>query len=159
MLLYKDNARKLEEETRGVLCNEREDFLTILELIDHIQRWDVNAVKDLPEHMKFCFLALHNIWAYLCKAFLQEAKWSHKKSIPSFDEYIENGWRSVSGAVTLMHAYFMLDQDITKEALNSLVNNHELLKWPSIIPRLRNDLGTSSDELARGETANFVLYV
>ncbi|KAF2284138.1 hypothetical protein GH714_019485 [Hevea brasiliensis] len=127
-----------------------------------MSRWDVNAVKDLPECMKLCFLAIYNTvneiaydtlvehgkyilpyltksWADLCKAFLQEAKWSHKKSIPSFDEYIENGWRSVSGAVILMHAYFMLDQGITKEALDSLINYHELLKWPSVIPRRCND--------------------
>uniref|UniRef100_A0A2C9UUE3 Uncharacterized protein n=1 Tax=Manihot esculenta TaxID=3983 RepID=A0A2C9UUE3_MANES len=37
-LLYKDKARKLEEETRAAIYSENEDFLTILELIDDIQR-------------------------------------------------------------------------------------------------------------------------
>ncbi|XP_037494529.1 LOW QUALITY PROTEIN: probable terpene synthase 12 [Jatropha curcas] len=93
-----------------------------------IERWDVNAVKDLPYYMKLSFLALYNTvnemaydtlkdngeiiiphlakaWGDLCKAFLQEAKWAHNKSTPSFEEYIENGWRSVSGTVILILAF------------------------------------------------------
>uniref|UniRef100_A0A2C9UU87 Uncharacterized protein n=1 Tax=Manihot esculenta TaxID=3983 RepID=A0A2C9UU87_MANES len=146
---------------------------------DVVERWDIDAVKDLPEYMKLCFLALYNTvnemtydtlakhgefvhpylkksWADLCKAFLQEAKWRHKKLTPSFNEYIENGWRSVSGTVILMHAYLLLDQKILKQGLDSLVNHHHILKWPSVVFRLCNDLATSSGELDRGETINSI---
>nr|TKR78506.1 hypothetical protein D5086_0000280710 [Populus alba] len=144
-----------------------------------VERWDVSAVRNLPDYMKLCFLALFNTvnemaydhlkeqgedvipcltkaWADLCKAFLQEAKWSYNNITPSFEEYLENAWRSVSGTVILIHAYFLLGENISKQALDHLVNYDELLRWPSIIFRLCNDLATSSAEIARGETANSI---
>nr|AII32470.1 terpene synthase [Populus trichocarpa] len=144
-----------------------------------VERWDVSAVRNLPDYMKLCFLALFNTvnemaydhlkeqgedaipcltkaWADLCKAFLQEAKWSYNNITPSFEEYLENAWRSVSGTVILIHAYFLMGENISKQALDYLVNYDELLRWPSIIFRLSNDLATSSAEIARGETANSI---
>ncbi|KAK2650722.1 hypothetical protein Ddye_018211 [Dipteronia dyeriana] len=145
-----------------------------------VQRWDLNAVNDLPDYMKLCFMALYNTvngmaydslkqygenvipyltkaWADLCKAFLQEAKWCYNKCTPTFEEYLENGWRSVSGTVFLVHAYFLVNQNITKEALESLDKQHNLMRRSSIIFRLCNDLATSTAELERGETANSIL--
>uniref|UniRef100_A0A6N2MM63 Isoprene synthase, chloroplastic n=1 Tax=Salix viminalis TaxID=40686 RepID=A0A6N2MM63_SALVM len=144
-----------------------------------VERWDVSAVGNLPGYMKLCFLALFNsvnemaydhlkehgedvipcltnAWADLCKAFLQEAKWSSNKITPSFEEYLENAWRSVSGTVILIHAYFLLGGNVSKQSLDYLVNYDELLRWPSIIFRLCNDLATSSAEIDRGETANSI---
>ncbi|XVF76555.1 hypothetical protein PTKIN_Ptkin13bG0275100 [Pterospermum kingtungense] len=144
---------------------------------DAVQRWDVCAVENLPDYMKLCFLALYNsvnemaynalrdhgknilpyltkAWADLCKAFLQEAKWAQNKNIPTFKDYLENGWVSVSGHVFLVHAYFLQSPNIASEALDSLEKYHDLLRWPSSIFRLCNDLGTSKDELERGESAN-----
>ncbi|XP_031379391.1 probable terpene synthase 12 [Punica granatum] len=147
---------------------------------DAVERWNVNAMSNLPDYMKLCFLALYNTvhemayeflkkqgeniipyltkaWADLCKTFLQEAKWSHNKITPTFDEYLNNGWVSVSGVLILVHAYFLCGPSITKEALCSLEKFHDLVRWPSTIFRLCNDLATSSAELERGETANSIL--
>ncbi|XP_062153085.1 tricyclene synthase TPS4, chloroplastic-like isoform X2 [Alnus glutinosa] len=144
-----------------------------------MSRWDVNAVKNLPHHMKLCFLALYNTinemvydtlkekgenilpyltkaWADLCKAFLQEAKWCYNKDMPIFKDYLDNGWVSVSGAVFIVHAYFFLNQKFTKQALEGLEKYDDLLRWPSVIFRLCNDLSTSAGELKRGETANSI---
>ncbi|KAH8502501.1 hypothetical protein H0E87_013981 [Populus deltoides] len=101
-------------------------------------------------------MELEEEWADLCKAFLQEAKWSYNNITPSFEEYLENAWRSVSGTVILIHAFFLMGENISKQALDYLVNYDELLRWPSIIFRLSNDLATSSAEIARGETANSI---
>ena len=83
-------------------------------------------------------------WADLCKAFLQEAQWFYKKATPNFDEYIENGWISVSGAVQLIHAYFLVTENISKEAIECLDYHHDFLHWPCIIFRLTNDLSSST---------------
>ncbi|XP_027172055.1 isoprene synthase, chloroplastic-like [Coffea eugenioides] len=146
---------------------------------DAIVRWDLDAMKDLPEYMKLCFLALYNTisdlaydtlkdkgeiiipqlkkaWADLCKAFLQEAQWFYKKATPNFDEYIENGWISVSGAVQLIHAYFLVTENISKEAIECLDYHHDFLHWPCIIFRLTNDLSSSTAEIERGETTNAI---
>ncbi|KAK1566499.1 hypothetical protein Q3G72_000789 [Acer saccharum] len=145
-----------------------------------VQRWDLKAVDDLPDYMKLCFMALYNTvnemaygslknygenaipyltkeWGDLCKAFLQEAKWCYNKYTPTFEEYLENGWRSVSGTLLLAHAYFSVSQNITKEALESLYKQHNLMRCSSIIFRLCNDLATSTAELERGETASSIL--
>ncbi|XP_062153149.1 tricyclene synthase TPS4, chloroplastic-like [Alnus glutinosa] len=146
---------------------------------DAVDRWDINAVKDLPHYMKLCFLALYNTvnemvydtlkekgenilpyltkaWADLCKTFLQEAKWCSKKDMPTFEDYLNNAWLSVSGAIALVHSYFFLNQKFSKQALEGLEKYHDLLRWPSIIFRLCNDLSTSKGELKRGETANSI---
>ncbi|XP_018720160.2 probable terpene synthase 12 [Eucalyptus grandis] len=148
---------------------------------DAVHRWDVDAVSSLPGCMKLCFLALYNAvhemaydvlkqngeniipcltkaWSDMLKAFLQEAKWKHNKVTPTFEEYMNNGWISVSGLVILIHAFFLSTPHIRKEELELIETyGHDLLKSPSIIFRLCNDLGTSSAELERGETANSIL--
>ncbi|XP_031264912.1 probable terpene synthase 12 [Pistacia vera] len=147
---------------------------------DAIERWDIDCVNQLPDYMKLCFLALYNsvnemgydtlkkqgvniipslakAWGDMCKAFLEEAKWSYNKHTPTFEEYLDNAWRSVSGTLILVHSYFLLNQGITDEALNSLEKYHNLLRWPSVIFRLCNDLSTSKAEIERGETASSIL--
>ncbi|KAI6672845.1 hypothetical protein NL676_000751 [Syzygium grande] len=152
---------------------------------DAVRRWDINAVEDLPGYMKLCFLALYNsvnemaydtlketgenaipyltkAWYDLCKAFLQDAKWSYNKITPRVEEYLNNGWKSSSGQVMLTHAYFLSSPSMRKEELESLEHYHDLLRLPSMIFRLTNDLATSSNydpnraELERGEMMNSI---
>ncbi|KAI3460807.1 hypothetical protein Pfo_017470 [Paulownia fortunei] len=149
------------------------------QLTDAVDRWDVNAVNHLPDYMKLCFFALYNTvndmaydtlkeqdqviisqlrkgWADLCKAFLREAQWSHKKHIPKFNEYLDHGWTSSSGVVLLTHAYFLITQTITKEAIKSLNDYHGLLRFPCTVFRLANDLSSSQEDIERGEVAKAV---
>ncbi|CAN1124038.1 Probable terpene synthase 12 [Linum perenne] len=153
---------------------------------DAVERWDISAIDNLPDYMKLCFLAFYNTvnemayealhthgqnvlpyltktWADMFKAFLKEAEWSYdvNRAPPSFSEYVENAWRSVSGTVILIHAYCLLNDDahvnsFSMETLDQLMNYDEILRWPSIVFRLSNDLATSSGEIARGETVNAI---
>ncbi|XP_039008959.1 probable terpene synthase 12 [Hibiscus syriacus] len=146
---------------------------------DAVRRWDVRAAKNLPKCMELCFFALSNsvnemayetlrdhgqnitpyltkAWSDLCKAFLKEAKWKHSEHVPTFEHYLDNAWMSVSGHVFLVHAYFLQTSSITGEALDGLEQYDDVLRWPSTIFRLCNDLGTSKDELERGESANSI---
>ncbi|KAJ4850700.1 hypothetical protein Tsubulata_035874 [Turnera subulata] len=123
-----------------------------------VERWDVNAINELPDYMKLCFLALYNTtnemaydilkqngenilpyltkaWADLCKSFVQEAKWLYTNSTPTFEDYLENARISSSGPLLL--------------ELERLEEYHALLRWPSTIFRLCNDL-ISSSELEKG---------
>ncbi|KAJ4850701.1 hypothetical protein Tsubulata_035876 [Turnera subulata] len=139
---------------------------------DAVERWDVNAINELPDYMQLCFLALYNTtnemayhilkqngenilpyltkaWADLCKLFLQEAKWLYTNSTPTFEDYLENAWMSVSGPLLLVHANLLLGKKTSKEELERLEEYHDLLRWPSTIFRLCNDL-VSSSELEKG---------
>ncbi|KAM4085183.1 hypothetical protein ACJW30_10G007800 [Castanea mollissima] len=141
---------------------------------DAIERWEINAMDRLPDNMKICFFILYNFvnemafdplkeqgfhiirylkkaWSDLCKSYLLEAKWYHNGYIPSLAEYLENAWISVSTPVVLTHAYFMVTNPITKEALDCLEEYPKIFYWSSMILRLTNDLGTSANELKRGD--------
>ncbi|CAA3014353.1 isoprene synthase, chloroplastic-like [Olea europaea subsp. europaea] len=146
---------------------------------DAVERWDINALQHLPGCMKICFLALYNtinnmaydvlkeqgqvilpqltkVWADLCRLFLKEAQWSCNKHIPTFDEYLSMGWLSSSGPLLLVHAYFLMNKNITNEEIECFNDYPALLRYPSTIFRLCNDLSSSKAEIERGETANAI---
>ncbi|GAV90241.1 LOW QUALITY PROTEIN: Terpene_synth domain-containing protein/Terpene_synth_C domain-containing protein, partial [Cephalotus follicularis] len=146
---------------------------------DAVERWDMNAIEQLPDYMKICFLALYNSvnemgfdalkgegtyivpylkksWADLCKSFLLEAKWYYNKYTPTLQEYIDNAWISVSAPTILVHAFFFGTNPITKEGLQCLEKYPNIVQMSSIIFRLADDLGTSSIELERGDVLKSV---
>ncbi|CAL5394358.1 unnamed protein product [Camellia sinensis] len=108
--------------------------------------YKLGTCPDLPRQALFKSGLAQRGWADLCKAFLVEAKWCFNKETPTFEAYLENAWRSVSGVVIQVHAYFLMTKTITKEALDSLLAYHSLLECSSIIFRLTNDLGTSKPD-------------
>nr|UXF47962.1 terpene synthase 4 [Euphorbia poissonii] len=153
-------------------------YSTLLEaqlFTDVVDRWDVNAMDQLPDYMKLCFLSLHNTvnemgfdclkdhglhiipylkkaWGDLCKAYLLEARWYHSGYTPSVEEYLENGWISIGGPLLLVHAYFVATNQITNEATQSLKESYpDVIQLSSLITRLANDLGTSPHEMKRGD--------
>ncbi|CAL9755241.1 unnamed protein product, partial [Musa acuminata subsp. burmannicoides] len=141
---------------------------------DAVDRWDVNATGKLPEYMKICFLALFNTtndtaynvmkekgldiiphlkkaWADVCKAHMVEARWYHLISYtPNLEEYLENALVSVSGPLILTLAY-CTSNDVSQETLEDFHSCPEIARRSSMILRLCDDLGTSKDELERGD--------
>nr|GLL32451.1 terpene synthase 10-like isoform X1 [Ipomoea trifida] len=143
---------------------------------DTIERWDdVSETGHLPEYMKFCYVALHNFvnevafdvlkehnifivhylkkaWGDLCKAYLQEAKWYHSGYTPTFEEYIETAWISISCPLTLVHAFFYFNNPVEDAAaLHCLTQYHQIIRLSAIILRLANDKATSPNEMKRGD--------
>ncbi|XP_058210688.1 tricyclene synthase EBOS, chloroplastic-like isoform X2 [Rhododendron vialii] len=173
----------------GAIITTIDDVYDIYGYLDELQlftaavdKWDIKAVETLPDYMKLCFLALYNTtneiaydilkqkgvniipyltraWVDLCKAFLLEAKWCFEKETPTFKAYLENGVVSASMMLISVHAYFLLTETITKEALECLEKKdyHPLMECPSLIFRLSNDLATSKAELERGESVNSIM--
>ncbi|CAK7345763.1 unnamed protein product [Dovyalis caffra] len=149
--------------------------LNELELLtDVIVRWDINAMDQLPHYMKLYFLTLYNsvnemaydflkdqgfniipylkkAWAAVSKSFLLEAKWYHAGYTPTLEEYLENGWISITVPTMLRHAYFWVTNPIKMEKLQYLEEFPNVIRWSCIIVRLLDDLATSSDEQKRGD--------
>ncbi|KAI3784569.1 hypothetical protein L1987_43672 [Smallanthus sonchifolius] len=146
---------------------------------DAVKRWDINAMQYMPKYLQLCFAAFYNtitemgsnisigqgeditpilvkVWGGEFEAFLVEAKWTHDKHIPTVDVYLDNAWQSVSGVVILTHGYFLINQEIKKDVVESLEKYHDLMKWSSVVFRLYNDLATASDEIERGKTVNAI---
>ncbi|XP_062076059.1 (+)-alpha-pinene synthase, chloroplastic-like [Humulus lupulus] len=141
-----------------------------------VERWDVKAIDELPDYMKMPFFTLFNTinemaydllgeqnfvnvkflkntWAELCRCYLHEAKWFYSGYKPTLKEYIDNAWLSIGGPVIFVHAFFSFTNPITKEALQFLEDGYypSIIRQGSTILRLADDLGTSSDELKRGD--------
>ncbi|XP_065858807.1 terpene synthase 10-like [Euphorbia lathyris] len=166
----------------GALITVIDDVYDVYATLDEAQlfteavdRWDVNAMEELPDYMKICFLSLHNsvnemgfdclkekglhiipylkkAWADLCKSYLLEAKWYHSGYKTSLKEYLKNSWISISGPLLLVHAYFAATNQITNEATDSLKDSYpEVVQLSSLITRLADDLGTSPHEMKRGD--------
>ncbi|MFQ6652725.1 hypothetical protein Gotur_024454 [Gossypium turneri] len=163
---------ELELFTQAV---ERYDmnFLKFNILVPHFSDWDINAMELLPEYMKICFFALYNsineiafdnlkehgfhtipllkkAWAELCKAYLVEAKWYYSGYIPTLNEYMDNAWISIAVPLVLSHI-FSSPNLTTKECLEYWKEDSNLIYCSAIIFRLADDLGTSMDELKRGD--------
>ncbi|KAI3822626.1 hypothetical protein L1987_10221 [Smallanthus sonchifolius] len=89
-------------------------------------------------------------WADLLKAYLVEARWYYSGYTPTLQEYLDNGYVSVSGPVVLMHAKFSTSVGATQEILQHMAQLENIDHYSSLILRLANDLATSTDEMARG---------
>ncbi len=146
----------------------------LLLFTDAIERWDVSAMEQLPHYMKVCYMALLNtnnevayktlkeksfditsnqkkVWVDLCKAYILEAKWFHQKYTPTLDEYLENAMVSIGGILLLVNCYYLTTDEITKEALDCIESMPSLIYHSARNFRLVDDLGTSTDEMARGD--------
>ncbi|KAG2301601.1 hypothetical protein Bca52824_030252 [Brassica carinata] len=140
-----------------------------------VDKWDVNRLDELPEYMRTCFLILFNetnnvgcdilkykhinvipllkkSWADLCKEYLVEANWYKKGYKPSVKEYMQNAWISVSAPVILNYFYCVFSDQISTQVMETLSQNRQdVVRCSGTVFRLANDLGTSPDEMARGD--------
>nr|AMT81307.1 myrcene synthase [Lilium sp. BT-2016] len=179
---FEPNSCRCREAITKVICfiSTIDDIYDIygsldeLELFtDAVERWEINAIDQLPEYMKPCFLGLLNTtndivykilrdkcvniisylkkaWVDLCKAYLLEAKWYFEGYTPTLEEYLENAWVSITGPLNLIVAY-CVNEDVTTDNLNKLTSHQDIIFCSSMIIRLCDDLGTSSDEIERGD--------
>uniref|UniRef100_A0AAU7LMP8 Sabinene synthase n=1 Tax=Zanthoxylum ailanthoides TaxID=159071 RepID=A0AAU7LMP8_9ROSI len=141
---------------------------------DAVERWDIQSVKPLPSYMKICFLALYNtvnemafdilkeqdsdvvlnlkkVWVDLVQAYLVEAKWYHSRHKPTLEEFMKNAWVSVAGPTVSLNAYLSATNPIVEKELEFLESKPDVVYWSSSILRLQDDLGTSPDEIKRGD--------
>ncbi|KAK7272320.1 hypothetical protein RJT34_28836 [Clitoria ternatea] len=124
-----------------------------------IKRWDLDAMEDLPEYMKVCYMALYNTtneiayriqkeqgktvvvylkrtWINIFEAFLEEAKWFNSGYMPSFREYLDNGVISSGSYMALVHATFLIGDGLSKETISMMKPYPRLFSCSGEILRL-----------------------
>ncbi|KAF3599966.1 hypothetical protein F2Q69_00034373 [Brassica cretica] len=100
---------------------------------------------------------LKQVWTDLFKAFLTEAKWYKTGHKPSFNEYMQNGLISSSVPTILLHLFSILCDQISDQNLTDVsINHHSIVRSSATILRLANDLATSTEEMARGDSPKSV---
>ncbi|KAM0876373.1 hypothetical protein ACQ4PT_036218 [Festuca glaucescens] len=150
---------------------------------DAVGAWS-SAAAALPEYMKAMYSAIRSTsaaaaarvmeeqgydvlplykkaWHELCKAFLVEAKWQHERTMPSLDEYLDNGWITSTGPLLLLHAFTMLQhtqqqQDDDDDGGSKDMVYPRLVELCSRVFRLCNDRATHEAESERGEGPSFI---
>lgn len=80
-----------------------------------------------------------------------EAWWYHSGHTPTLEEYLDNAYVSISAPVILMHLNLLTSFSTKEEISEGMKRTENVVRYSSIILRLVNDLGTSSDEIARGD--------
>ena len=82
-------------------------------------------------------------WIDLLEAYLIEAKWFNKKYVPAFGEYLDNGVISSGSCLALVHATFLIGDNLSKETISMMSPYPRLFSCSGEILRLWDDLGTS----------------
>ncbi|KAL1188319.1 S-(+)-linalool synthase [Cardamine amara subsp. amara] len=144
-----------------------------------VERWDHKGLERLPRYMKVCFEALDMItmeismkiwkshgwnptdslrksWAILCKAFLVEAKWFNSGYLPNTEEYMKNGVVSSGVHLVMLHVYFLLGEELTREKVQLIESNPSIVSSAATILRLWDDLGSAKDENQDGIDGSYV---
>ncbi|XP_038679553.1 terpene synthase 10-like [Tripterygium wilfordii] len=140
---------------------------------DAIQRWNVNVIEELPDYMRIPFFTLYNAMnevafnvlkekgfhvvtclkkalADLFRCYLSEAKWFYSGYTPTLEEYMKESWISVVAPTMLVHTC-LITNPLSNDILKSLAKYPDILRYSSMIVRLADDLGTSPDEIKRGD--------
>ncbi|KAK1368454.1 (+)-delta-cadinene synthase [Heracleum sosnowskyi] len=165
------------------VCDDAYDVygtLDELELFtDVVERWDVNAIEELPYYMKICFLSFYNFvhetyydilkeqeidilshqrkwWIELFKHQLVEARWYHGGHQPTMEEYLSNGLVSIAGPIGILYSYICTEDPIKKEEVEFIEGLPDIVRLACEIFRLADDYGTSSAELERGDVPSSI---
>ncbi|KAI7745569.1 hypothetical protein M8C21_001842 [Ambrosia artemisiifolia] len=136
--LYEASYHSLEDEH---LLDDARDFTT---------KYLKQSLENIADQH------LSSLWEDLCKAYLIEAKWYNSGYTPTLEEYLENAWVSISVPLMLTHISYLTSTTPTEEIMHSMERIENIIRYSGIILRLADDLGTYSDEMARGDNPKAV---
>ncbi|GLT67306.1 hypothetical protein SLA2020_396240 [Shorea laevis] len=148
-------------------------------LTEAIQRWDINAIDQMPEYMQIYFQALLDIYREiegpmaaqgklyhvhyakeamkrLVRAYLQQAKWFHEKYAPTLDEYMPVALFSIGYEFSAVASLVGLGDIATEDSFNWLLSRPKILTASEVIARLMNDIESHKFEQKRGHVASSV---
>ncbi|KAL8130133.1 hypothetical protein V2J09_019288 [Rumex salicifolius] len=144
-----------------------------------INRWDLAAVEELPEHMRSTWRAifdttsyishkiwmkhgwnpityLHKAWADFCNACVTEAQWNASGYLPTTSEYLNLGIITSGVPMILSHGFFLLAETLNTDTLQLLNDDPKIISSVATILRLSDDLGTAQDEGQDGYDGSYV---
>ncbi|XP_038711371.1 probable terpene synthase 6 [Tripterygium wilfordii] len=144
-----------------------------------IQRWNIDAIDQLPEYMKFLYNVLWNVYhefenqlesegrSYLVsyardamkelsRGYHVEAEWFHAGIVPTFDEYLKNGLITSSYRTIMSASFLGMGEIAGMDDFEWLKSSPKIVTASMAIGRLMNDLVSHKDEQKRGDAASGV---
>ncbi|OQU88291.1 hypothetical protein SORBI_3002G002300 [Sorghum bicolor] len=149
-------------------CNHLPEYMKAM--YSAIWTTSVAAADRVLEKHGYDMLPLYKkAWHELCKAFLVEAQWQQQGHMPSFAEYVSNGWVTSTGPLLLLHALpaagiipITQTQTQTQTQANNgagaggIVDYPRLVELSSTIFRLCNDCASHEAESERGDAPSSI---
>nr|XP_016510791.1 PREDICTED: (-)-germacrene D synthase-like isoform X1 [Nicotiana tabacum] len=157
------------------------DELTLL--TNSIERWNIDAVEQLPSYMKPFYRALLDVYSEvekelasdhnksfrvnysittkkkLTRAYFQEAEWYHGNIVPTMEQYVKNGIRSSTIPYLTAASWLGMGNEAMKEAYDWIASEPPVLVASSIIGRLSNDVVSHEREVERGDVTGVECYM
>ncbi|KAE8691168.1 3R-linalool synthase, putative isoform 2 [Hibiscus syriacus] len=124
-------------------------------------RWDLKAVEELPEYMKFLYEAIYNHWKLYVGAYLKEAEWLHNGYNPSAEEYLDNARLTAGIVLSMIYGIFGVAGHSIDRYLSEFVedwSHSDLVCMPAYFARFLDDLETTKAEMERGESMNLIHF-
>ncbi|XP_042402819.1 alpha-humulene synthase-like [Zingiber officinale] len=144
-------------------------------LTEAIQRWEPQAIDEVPEYLKDFYLKLLRTFKEfenelesdetyripflqdeikaLSRSYFIEAKWGIEKYVPTLEEHLSNSIVSTVYPVLICASYVGMDQVASKEVFEWVASFPKILKASSMIGRLMNDLTSHKRERQRDQHA------
>ncbi|KAK4576356.1 hypothetical protein RGQ29_027072 [Quercus rubra] len=143
-----------------------------------IERWDISATDQLPEYMKVCYQALLDVYCEMeeivgerrsdrvkyaieamknqVRAYFDEAKWFHKKYIPTMDEYMEIALATSGYSLLATTSLVGMGDIVTNDSFKWVFSKPKMVRACTVVARLMDDIVSHKFEQERGHTASAV---
>nr|XP_009794478.1 PREDICTED: germacrene C synthase-like [Nicotiana sylvestris] len=154
-------------------------FDEIVAFTNAIERCDISAMDLVPPNLRHAYQVLIDFFnemeqeltkegkayrVYYAKfvmkkcirAYFKEAQWLSAGYIPKCDEYLKNGSASIGIILMAVTSLVGLEEFITKETLEWVINDPLILRASGVISRLKDDIIGHNFEQQRGHVASFI---
>ncbi|KAF2290976.1 hypothetical protein GH714_017740 [Hevea brasiliensis] len=115
-----------------------------------IERWNIGAIDELPEYMKFKEMVRSN---YV------QAQWFNDGYIPAFDEYMRNGVVSVGYEAVRAASFIGMENIVGTTELQWLETNPKIVQAAKLITRLKNDIAAREGEQKKDGPSTLRCYM
>ncbi|KAG9457133.1 hypothetical protein H6P81_001641 [Aristolochia fimbriata] len=144
-----------------------------------IDRWEEEALDQLPEYMKLPYSALLETMKQteeelepegksfrtfylkealksLTKGYFMEAKWFYSDYVPNMEEYMRTALITSAYYMLTVASFIGMGEEATKDVFEWALGDQKLIKAAATISRLVDDIQTHKDEQEWGHVASAV---
>ncbi|XP_074558766.1 alpha-humulene synthase-like isoform X1 [Curcuma longa] len=147
-------------------------------LTEAIQRWEPQAIDEVPEYLKDFYLKLLRTFKEfenelesdeqyrisflqdeikaLSRSYFIDAKWGIEKYVPTLEEHLSNSLVTSVHPVLVCAFYVGMDQVASKEVFEWVASFPKILEASSMIGRIMNDITSHKREQQKEQAASTV---
>ncbi|KAJ3693507.1 hypothetical protein LUZ60_008987 [Juncus effusus] len=140
--------------------NDKEFYSKQVEIVFSAIYGAINEISTLVNEFQDRDITDHliSIWLNLFKSMMIESKWQKESTIPTTEEYIQNGIVSFALGPIILPAIYFIDPKNSEEITNH-EEYHDLFRLVSLCGRLLNDIQGFEREDKEGKLNILSLYV